>query len=367
MQRKASIVSGVQLATEVTALTLSPPTIAVVPSGWNGGLVAGTAAAQPTTPDPSIAGSATGKQIPGKAYPTVGTGGSVPELDVAVWANGTRALTALTANGGEQHPLDTFADITVTPTPAVKASLDLSTKTTHCNAVIEAKVAGKAGDAITIAFVADGTGVGLLDESTFPALKFHYQSTVTTDANFEAAVTASANLDVKTPGTGANVFADPADTFTATALAGGDDSKMAATSHGLLTGDGPVRVTTTVTIPAGLLAGTDYYVIADDANDFSLAATLADALAGNIIQFTGAGSGTVKTTATGGSVPLQRVFWTALALLGPANDGAASLTSSTAVRNTIPHRARTVAYALTATFGGGSGKVSAAMYPVVDR
>lgn len=289
--------------------------------------------------------------------------GAVPEVDVGLWADGARALTAVELFGAEQHPF-TFPDITVTGVAAVKASLDLSTKTTHCDSVIEAKAAGEGGDLVTIAFAAGSlVNAGVLDESAYPAIVYNYKSGTTTVTNFEAAIAASTNLDVKTPGTGANILANPADTFTATALAGGDDSELHAVAHGLLTGDGPVRVTSTLTIPTLLAAATDYYVTTDDADNIGLAATLADALAGNVIEFTSAGSGVIRVVASGLT---ERVHWHSHGLLGKAADGVVTLDAQLAEWQTRPHRGRVVAYALKATFGAGAGKVTAAIWPTVD-
>lgn len=110
--------------------------------------------------------------------------------------------------------------------PRTFATLDLATKTTRCNTVIESAVEGSSGNAITIAFTpGDTLNAGHLDESGFPAIVFHYKTAVTTVANFETAIAASAHLAVLTPGTGANVLATPADTFTATNLAGGTETQ----------------------------------------------------------------------------------------------------------------------------------------------
>jgi hypothetical protein len=335
----------------VTVLALPPPAFSLVPDGWNGGPQVAPVVTRIDRVDDGQ-----------RAWQNVSPG-AVPEVDVSIWADGARALTAAALYSAELHPL-TFADITVTAIPAVKASLDLATKTTHCNTVIEAPVAGEGGNALTIAFVqsAGAPNVGALTKSGV-AYTFTFKNGVTTVANFEAAVTASADLDVKTPGTGANLLATTVDEFTATALAGGDDSELNSTAHGLLTGDTQVQVTTTGTMPAGLVALTDYYAVKDDADNVGLAATLSDALAGNLIQFTSAGTGTIKIVATANT---QRVHWQAYKQLGLAGDGAITLDGQQAYRVTVPHRARCVGYTLTATFGAGAGKVSAAVYPVVD-
>lgn len=80
------------------------------------------------------------------------------------------------------------------------------------------------------------------------------------------------------------------------------------TAHGMLTGL-KVQVSTTTTLPAGLSASTDYYVIKLSANTFSLATSLVNAQAGTAIDITDAGTGTHTITPTalaGASVKLQR-------------------------------------------------------------
>jgi hypothetical protein len=74
----------------------------------------------------------------------------------------------------------------------------------------------------------------------------------------------------------------------------------------LVTGD-RVKVSSTGSVPAGLVAGVSYYVIVnrrkrtDDGADpqFELASTYADALAGKFVDITDAGSGDITVTKTG--------------------------------------------------------------------
>lgn len=131
-------------------------------------------------------------------------------------------------------------------TPAVSSFLDLGAETTNLDTVIAAQKAGTQGDDITIQTVADGTGVGSLDESAFPALVFHFEAGVTTVTNFETAVAGSAYIEVQTPGTGANVLASPADVIAATNLAGGVDAVVTLTSDYI--GEHAQRFQTTVNL-----------------------------------------------------------------------------------------------------------------------
>lgn len=123
------------------------------------------------------------------------------------------------------------------------AFLDLATKTTHCDTIIYDKVASGANgnvdgsDPVTIAFLNDGTGAGTLNNSS-AAWTFHYQSTVTTVADFEAAIVASSRFAIKAYGTSTNVLSHSADTFTATNMAGGVSYKRPQTYPGSMV-DGP--------------------------------------------------------------------------------------------------------------------------------
>lgn len=78
-------------------------------------------------------------------------------------------------------------------------------------------------------------------------------------------------------------------TFTAEA----DDETLTASAHGLLTGDGPVRVSNSGGgLPGGLAAATDYWVIRLSANTLKLASSLALALAGTSVLLSTDGTGT---------------------------------------------------------------------------
>lgn len=80
----------------------------------------------------------------------------------------------------------------------------------------------------------------------------------------------------------------PDDTFTATH----GTETFTAVAHGLETGDGPIRVSSTTTLPTGLSAGVDYYVIKVSADDFQLATSLANAYAGTELTISDNGTGT---------------------------------------------------------------------------
>lgn len=89
-------------------------------------------------------------------------------------------------------------------------------------------------------------------------------------------------------------------TFTAKIFTAANASEIfTATAHGLLTGDGPVRLTNSGgALPAGVSLATDYYIIKIDANTFYLATTRANAFAGTNLAITGDGTGTHTLSAT---------------------------------------------------------------------
>jgi hypothetical protein len=97
------------------------------------------------------------------------------------------------------------------------------------------------------------------------------------------------------------VFADK----TVTAVTG---NNLTITAHGLLNGDGPVRIASTGTVPPPLLAATDYWVIVVDANTIRLASTFNNTggdYAGNTrtpITLSGAGTGTITISDTADSL-----------------------------------------------------------------
>ena len=159
-------------------------------------------------------------------------------------------------------------------------------------------------------------------------------------------------------------FAIAGTTFTTTFAA----STLTSTAHGLNTGDGPVQLTTTGALPAGLLAATNYWVVRVDANTLQLCTSLANAMASTPVTASFTDNGTGTQTYTG--VSSQRVHWLQTRdvngdLLGPAGDGAITLTSVLGYRARFFHSPTVVAYALTATLSAST--ISASVYPIQSR
>jgi hypothetical protein len=96
-------------------------------------------------------------------------------------------------------------------------------------------------------------------------------------------------------------------TFAASAVNVTDD-EITITAHGYLTGT-KVQISNPGTLPVGISAATDYFVIVIDANTIQLALSLVDANAGTPVDITGQGVGTNTSTATalaGATVKIQK-------------------------------------------------------------
>jgi hypothetical protein len=113
----------------------------------------------------------------------------------------------------------------------------------------------------------------------------------------QAGQSVSAVVDFsKNPPTGADIqiqlrINTASDSQTVTADAGTD--KISAPAHGRVTGD-KVVFTSSGSVPAGLTAGTTYYLRDTETNYYKLAATRG----GTAINITSAGSGTITATYT---------------------------------------------------------------------
>lgn len=103
-----------------------------------------------------------------------------------------------------------------------QATLDLGLLTTNCQTVIRARLGGDDGNRFRLRFVADGTGDGVLEEVGYE-LTFHFESGVTTVADFETSVNSSPNVEVMTVD-GVGTLVAPDDTFTYESMSGGLDA-----------------------------------------------------------------------------------------------------------------------------------------------
>ncbi len=190
---------------------------------------------------------------------------------------------------------------------------------TNQGVVYTAQDAGIDGNDISIELIVpevDGAlDIDVTDTAISITLEVALGVVVTTAAALITAfnLDAGANALVEASGSGAV----PLIALTETPLAGGtdgevdvDEDTITIPSHGFVTGL-KGRLTTTGTLPAPLLTGTDYFVIIIDANTIQLAASLVDAEAGDAIDLTNTGAdGSVATfTATalaGASVTFKK-------------------------------------------------------------
>ena len=131
-------------------------------------------------------------------------------------------------------------------------------------------------------------------------------------------------------------------------------------AHALLTGDGPIQLTTSGVLPAGLSLLTDYWVVKTDADNFRLAASFNDSMARTpvIVAISGNGTGThtvVDTALT------KRAYWHSYGVITTP----ITLTNARAFAVRCSHNPRTVAYALAGTLSAGT--VSVSVMPISER
>lgn len=168
-----------------------------------------------------------GQYLAGQTFATA-SGEVLVSLDGA--AEAAAAANAVAIGGGLYYYPASQAETNCASflTVRLRKQATLSIATTHIVATIKSKNDVTGGNEFTLASVQSGavTGVGTLVK-TGNAYVFTFKNGVTTEANFETLITASADLAVKTTGTGANVLATTVDEFAATALTGGFRDEVA--------------------------------------------------------------------------------------------------------------------------------------------
>lgn len=166
---------------------------------------------------------------------------------------------------------------------------------------------GRAAGAVTQRYLLEAVDAEIVDDFTYE-LHVEGEGVTETDIEYDSGTGATkaalhSNLVTQLNAVVGNNYiaafaalVNADDTFTA------DNATeiFTAAVHGLLTGDGPFQVSTDNTLPAGLVALTDYWIIKVDANTFKLATSLADALAGTnlAISTNGTGVHTISDTAS---------------------------------------------------------------------
>ncbi len=147
------------------------------------------------------------------------------------------------------------------------------------------------------------------------------------------------------------------DTFTATNAT----ETFTAVAHGLQTGDGPFVVSNSGgALPAGLVAGTQYWIIKVDNDNFKLAASFAEAGAGTAVAITTDGTGTHTLSDVDGST--KQIVW------HKHGDIEATLTLAAREGYTVPcaHKSDVAAYALVWT-GTAASALRGSAIPCEDR
>lgn len=156
------------------------------------------------------------------------------------------------------------------------------------------------------------------------------------------------------------------DTFTATAAT---PSVVTATAHGLETGDGPFRLTSSGTLPAGMSTGTDYWIEKIDANTYYLATSRANALASTRVAASDTGTGTHtisdKQTADGFKNSDDHTKRLHFCYMGDLNGGSTiTVGKQTAYVERIQHSPLNLYYAVLGTSGTGAQTCTIRCVPV---
>lgn len=146
------------------------------------------------------------------------------------------------------------------------------------------------------------------------------------------------------------VYADK--TFTAA-----NTDVCTATGHGLLTGDGPLPLSTSGALPGGLTTSAPVYAIKIDADTFKVAASREDAIKGIAIDITSTGTGT-HTISDNAST--QRLAWFSCATLATP----IALTATKGYARRVDAPAGVFALALVGTLD--TGNVTVEVSPVVE-
>lgn len=202
---------------------------------------------------------------------------------------------------------------------------------------------------ITAGLVPDGWRGGLMPAMTGVIGAF--------DLDFTCDAASGAVTAVKLYGAKRVITVVADKTFTATH---GTETFTAA-AHGLVTGDGPFRVTNSGgALPAGLTAGVDYWIYRVDANSFRLAASFALALLGTVVAISDNGTGTHTLSDVDGSTKVM--YWRLHGDVTPSM----SLAAREGLSVTCENDPRVEAYAVVWT-GTASNAIKATISPREDK
>lgn len=144
------------------------------------------------------------------------------------------------------------------------------------------------------------------------------------------------------------------------------NNELDITSHAYKTGDGPLRISSSGTLPTGLEADTDYWAIVVNSGTIQLAASFDDAIAGTAVAFSDVGSGTHTIADVQGSPdPDDDTKRLHFFFYGNLNDGTdIALGAQEAYTERIKHSPMTLFYEVTGTPAPGSAVIRARAIPV---
>lgn len=265
--------------------------------------------------------------------------GTVPEFDLDIWADEAIELTAAELLAGRLHDAPALV--------ATGVDVDIADSTAITIDVVAAAKTYTRGSG---SFITDGFVVGqAVTCSGFTNAGNNGVKIIATVGALVLTMTSATGLVNESGGGDERVLGPIVSTTT---------GNITSAAHGFLTGDGPMAVTSTGTIPTGFADGGYVVKVSDDV--FRLAATRAESLlvSPTPILPTTSGTGTVSVT---GDAAAERVHYHSMGLLTDP----ISLTADRAYTRRCSHRPGVICYALVGTLD--TGELWYAVTPVQER
>lgn len=268
--------------------------------------------------------------------------GTVPEFDLDIWADEAIELTAAELLAGRLHAAPTVVtdgvDVDVADSGAGALTIDV---------VAAAKTYTRTGGS----FVTDGFVAGqVVLCSGFANAGNNGYKTIDTVAATILTMTSATGLVNESGDNDERVLGPIISTTT---------GEITSTAHGLLTGDGPMVVTSDDTVPTGFEIGGYVVKVSDDV--FQLAATRAESLLVSPTPILPTDSGVGTVSVTGDADDAERVHYHSMGLLTDPIE----LTADRAYTRRCSHRPGVICYALVGTLD--TGELWYAVTPVQER